>query len=142
VPPLLTRRQRKAAGTSSYAISLCVTASVLAIVLVPLGIALADLVFDADYRMPASRFVPIVLMSVILPLVLGAFVQRFASAVAARIAGPIATLGTVLLVLASLPVIITTLPSVLALVGNGMILSLLLFTLVGLRMRARRSKIF
>lgn len=132
VPPILTWKQKQAAGTSSYAISLCVTASFLAIILVPLAIALADAVFQADYRMPSIRVVPIVLISVIVPLVLGMLVERLAPAVAARIAQPVATLGTVLLILAALPVLFVTLPEVWVLVGRGLLLFLVLFTAFGL----------
>ncbi|MBB3558967.1 BASS family bile acid:Na+ symporter [Rhizobium sp. BK512] len=132
VPPILTIRQSKAAGTSSYAISLCVTASFLAVVLVPLAIALADVVLGERYQMPAIRVVPIVLVSVILPLVLGMMVERFAPVVARQFVQPIARLGTALLILAAVPVLIVTLPATWALVGNGLILSLALFTAFGL----------
>lgn len=132
VPPILTWKQKRAAGTSSYAISLCVTASFLAIILVPLAIALADAVFQAEYRMPSMRVVPIVLISVIVPLVLGMLVERFAPAFSIRIAQPVATLGTVLLILAALPVLFVTLPEVWVLVGRGLLLFLALFTAFGL----------
>lgn len=132
VPPILTWKQRRAAGTSSYAISLCVTASFLAIILVPLAIALADAVFEEDYRMPSIRVVPIVLISVIVPLVLGMLVERLAPAIAARAARPVAITGTVLLVLAALPVLFVTLPEVWVLVGRGLIQFLALFTAFGL----------
>lgn len=132
VPPILTWKQKRAAGTSSYAISLCVTASFLAIILVPLAIALADAVFHEDYRMPSIRVVPIVLISVIVPLVLGMLVERLAPAIAARIAQPVGALGTVLLILAALPVLFVTLPAVWVLVGRGLLLFLALFTAFGL----------
>jgi bile acid:Na+ symporter, BASS family len=132
VPPILTWKQKQAAGTSSYAISLCVTASFLAILLVPLAIALADAVFEEDYRMPSIRVVPIVLISVIVPLVLGMLVERFAPAIAARAARPVAIAGTVLLILAALPVLFVTLPEVWVLVGRGLLLFLALFTAFGL----------
>ncbi|EJJ29197.1 bile acid:sodium symporter family protein [Rhizobium sp. CF142] len=132
VPPILTIRQRKAAGTSSYAISLCVTASFLAVVLVPLAIALADVVLGERYQMPAIRVAPIVLVSVILPLVLGMLVERFSPAVARQFVQPIARLGTGLLILAAVPVLIVTLPATWVLIGNGLILSLALFTAFGL----------
>jgi BASS family bile acid:Na+ symporter len=132
VPPILTWKQKRADGTSSYAISLCVTASFLAVLLVPLAIALADIVFHADYRMPATRVVPIVLISVIVPLVLGMLVERLAPTIAARIAQPVAISGTVLLILAALPVLFVTLPAVWVLVGRGLLLFLALFTAFGL----------
>lgn len=132
VPPILTWKQKQAAGTSSYAISLCVTASFLAVILVPLAIAIADAIFHEGYRMPSIRVVPIVLISVIVPLVLGMLVERFAPAIAARIAQPVAISGTALLILAALPVLFVTLPAVWVLVGKGLILFLALFTAFGL----------
>lgn len=132
VPPILTWKQKQAAGTSSYAISLCVAASFFAIILVPLAIALADVVIQADYRMPSIRVVPIVLTSVIVPLVLGMMVERFTPSTAARIAEPVAIAGTALLIVAALPVLFVTLPAVWVLVGKGLILFLALFTAFGL----------
>ncbi len=132
VPPILTGKQTRAAGTSSYAISLCVIASFLAIVLVPIAMILADMVFKADYRLPAIRVMTIVLISVIAPLALGMLVERFAPAFAARMARPIAIAGTILLIFSAVPVLIMTLPATWVLLGNGLILSLALFTTVGL----------
>jgi BASS family bile acid:Na+ symporter len=132
VPPILPGKQTKAGGTASYAISLLVTASIAAVLLVPATLELLEPIFHADYQMPMMRVAPIVLISVLIPLVLGLLVSHFAPQAALRWAGLISKLAAVLLVLACLPVIFTSWQAVWKLVGDGVILLLALFTCVGI----------
>jgi BASS family bile acid:Na+ symporter len=132
VPPILPTKQARAGGTASYAIGLLVAASAAAIAIVPIAIGLLGPLFHADYRMPVSRVATVVLISVILPLALGAVARRFWPERAARLARPASLAATVLLVLACLPVVFTSWAAFWALVGNGVVVLLVLFTLIGL----------
>jgi BASS family bile acid:Na+ symporter len=132
VPPILPGKQAKAGGTQSYALSLLVVASLAAIVLVPISIELVGRIFHAEFHMPAARVAPPVLITVIAPLVLGVLFRRLFPATAERIAHPISLLAVVLLVAAAIPVIITSGMTFWSLVGNGVVVFLILFTVVGL----------
>jgi BASS family bile acid:Na+ symporter len=59
-------------------------------------------------------------------------VNRLAPALAERIARPVSLLATTLLVAAALPVLFTAWPAIMSMIGNGTLLTLALFTIVGL----------
>jgi BASS family bile acid:Na+ symporter len=132
VPPILPGKQQKAGGTASYSIGLLVAAALFAIVLVPLGVELMGSVFTKDAHMTPVTVAFIVLMTILLPLAAGLGVNRMAPALAARFARPVSLFATVLLVAAALPVLFKAWPAVWSMIGNGTLLALALFTLVGL----------
>jgi BASS family bile acid:Na+ symporter len=82
--------------------------------------------------MPASRVLPSVAVTVIVPLILGVLVRRFAPALAGRIAHPISHFAVILLLVACIPVVITSGRTFWTLVGNGVVVLLVLFTAVGI----------
>lgn len=131
VPPILPGKQTKAGGSTSYVVGLLVTISVLSIVVVPLGIGVISQWFGLGISVPATRIASVVFMSVVLPLVIGLLVRQFAPAFAARIAHPLSIFATVLLIVAFIPVLIKLLPVLMTMVGNGTLLALALFTLIG-----------
>src|SRR6185437_9834591 len=55
VPPLLPRSQLKAGARSEYVLGLLVSHSVLAVVFVPVTVALMDLAFNASARFSAMQ---------------------------------------------------------------------------------------
>lgn len=132
VPPILPKKQLKAGGDGSYAIGLLVAEILLAIILVPLSIEIIGYVFGVAAHVPVARVLPIVLVSVIAPLVFGMLVRRLAPDFAARIAHPLSLAATVLLVLAVLPILFTVSGTVWSLLGNGGLAVLLAFSLLGL----------
>lgn len=131
MPPILPKKQRKAGGTSSYAVGLLAASALAAIVIVPVGIELAGNYFGTDSHMPAGAVAWIVLKTVILPLGVGLFVGRIAPVLAQRFAGPITLVATLLLVVAALPILIRAMPALRSMVGNGTLIVLALFSLVG-----------
>ena len=98
VPPVLPKRALKAGGRESYAIGLLVAGSLLAIVLIPLAMELFQVLFSVPLQMTARSVASLLLSSVIAPLAAGMLLRALAPMLAERIAGPTATLGTVLLV--------------------------------------------
>jgi len=132
VPPILPSKQERAGGTESYAIGLLVSAALFAVVLVPVSIELVGRLFGTGTHVPIGRIVPALLVSVIAPLGLGIVLRALVPAFARRAARPISLLGAGFLVLACLPVLVKTLPAFGAMVGNGVLLVLLAFTLVGI----------
>jgi len=132
VPPILPAKQEKAGGSEAYTLGLLTAAALVAIVLVPASIELIGRSFGIDMHEPASTIASIVLASVIVPLAAGIAVNRFAPDFAAKIARPISIFATVLLIVAFLPVLVFEWPTVWSLVGNGIVLVLAAFTLIGL----------
>jgi BASS family bile acid:Na+ symporter len=132
VPPILPGKQTKAGGTVSYTASLLVTMAALSIIVVPLGIAVVGRSFGFDIGVPPGKIVSIVGMGIILPLVIGLVVRQFAPAFASRLARPLSLFAAVLLVAAFIPVLIKIWPAMMAMIGNGTLVALLVFALVGI----------
>lgn len=132
VPPILPGKQTKAGGSYSYAISLLVAASIVAIVLAPVSVGVAGSIFGLESGISPGKVASIVILSIILPLGAGILMRFWLPEIGERIARPISSAATILLVLAVLPVLFSAWPAVWALTGSGLVLVLVAFTLVGL----------
>ena len=131
VPPILPGKQMKAGGSIDYTIGLLADTAIVAIVLVPLAIEVIGRTFDVEMHEPVGKVATIVFVSIVIPLVLGMLVRRFAHSFAERIAHPIAVLGGVVLVVACIPVLIVATPQLMPLIGNGVLICLVVFSVVG-----------
>ena len=131
VPPFLPTQQLGAGGPSRYVFGLLVATALASIVLVPSWIALIDLAFARDVRIPASKVATIMLVTVLAPLVLGVAARRYAAPFAERIARPVGIAGNVLLAAATIPLLVAVTPLFWPLVGSGVIAALVAFTVVG-----------
>jgi BASS family bile acid:Na+ symporter len=132
VPPILPRRQAKAGGSHDYAIGLLAAAAAAAIIVVPVAILLAGRIFDRTVSVPTGKVALIVLITVLVPLLAGALVRRFFPEFATRAMRPISIVAMILLVTASLPVLFVAWKAMWALIGNGTLVCLALFTIAGL----------
>lgn len=131
VPPILPSKQEKAGGTTSYVAGLLAATAVCAIVLVPLGVVILDHIFGLANHVPAGQIASVVFISVIVPLAIGLAVRHFAPGVAARVARPTSIFATVLLIVAFIPVLVGIWPLLISMVGNGTLMALVLFALIG-----------
>jgi BASS family bile acid:Na+ symporter len=132
VPPVLPRAQLQAGGRASYTVGLLVAAAVVAIVFVPVALAVIGALFGVDARMGPVAVGRIVLATILVPLGLGLAVRRFAPALADRLT-PIASLvGTVLLIAGALPVLFAAWRLIVSLIGNGTVLAFVAFAAFGL----------
>ena len=132
VPPFLPGKQMKAGGTASYSVGLLFAAVLISIVLVPVSIENLGRLFGVAAHVSPSRILPIVLVTAIVPLLCGLALRGLAPDFAARSLRPVSTFATVLLVISVLPILFTKAGAVWAMVGNGTLLVLALFTAVGL----------
>ncbi|MGE3876010.1 MAG: bile acid:sodium symporter family protein [Parvibaculaceae bacterium] len=132
VPPILPMKQEKAGGSVSYTVGLVTAAALCSIIIVPALMALLGTIFEIENAPLMPRVASVVFTSVIIPLAIGMAFRHLAPAIAGRIARPLSLFATVLLVVACLPVLFNTWPMFWQLVGNGVLVSLLLFTLIGL----------
>jgi BASS family bile acid:Na+ symporter len=132
VPPLLPNREGKAGGQASYGIALMALTAALSIVFVPLAIETLERVFGRPFGVPASTIVSMMLAMILVPLAIGVAIRTLAPGVADRIADPVANFARALLVLGALPLLLTTLPAIWHLVGDGAIAAYALFVTAGL----------
>ena len=132
LPPVFANKALKAGGERSYTIGLLVAATLIAIVFIPVALAILEQAFGIPLQMRPAAVVALVFWTLLLPLVLGAGIHRLAPAFAERAGKPITRVGTILLLLVLVPVLIKVWPAMMSLVGNGTLLVMVVFALVGL----------
>jgi len=132
VPPALPNMQTKAGGTASYAISMLTVLALFAVVIVPAGVDLAGKTFTQEIHMTAGAVMPIVLRTVLIPLVLGLMCRKVAPSSAERVARYVSAVATVLLIGGVVPLLFIEWPAMKSMIGSGAFWVLSLFTLVGL----------
>ena len=132
VSPLVPRIEVKAGGRSSYAIGLLFATALLAVVTIPVAVRVVGQVFGQDVEIATHAVAPAVLITVLAPLILAVFVHTFLPTFAERIAGPVGRVGSVLLVIAFVPMAIHAFGGVLALIGNGTIVAIVAWVGAGL----------
>jgi BASS family bile acid:Na+ symporter len=132
VPTLLPMQTVKTEASVAYAIGVLIMGSVLAIVFVPLAMETIARVYSVPVHMAMSSIAAFVFMVVLLPIGLGLAVHRYAPALSQRLADPIARIAGkgVLVFLGSLMVLAA--PAMWTFVGNGAVLAIIAFVLVGL----------
>lgn len=132
VPPILPGRQEQAGGSASYVIGLLAGASIASIIIVPLGMTIVGAIIGIPLHLHAINIASVVFVSVLLPLLAGIAIHTVAPALALRVAKPLSILAAILLVVAVIPVLIYAFPTLWSLVGNGLLIGLLCFTIIGL----------
>jgi BASS family bile acid:Na+ symporter len=132
LPPLFPRKALKAGGGFSYTIGLLVAATLIAIVFIPLAMGLLERAFDIPLQMGPAAVAARVLWTLLLPLAVGVAVHRLAPAFAERVGKPVGQIALVLLLVALVPILIRTWPGMVSLIGNGTVLAMMVFALVGL----------
>ena len=132
VPPVLPGKQRKAGGNVSYAIGLLTLSALVAIVTVPASIAIIGRFFGRDIHVPVGLIFKILAISVLGPLMLGAFFRRMAPALAERLAKPLSTIGSLLLLGAIIPFFGAAWPAIVRQVGEFTLIGIGLFAIAGL----------
>ncbi len=131
IPPILPNKEIKAGAGAREAVGLMVAAGLLAILVVPLGAELMASWFGVDAKVPMGPTAKIVSTTVLLPVLAGLVVRGLAPGAADRLAGPVAKLAALLLVVAALPVLVQTAPAQWRLLGGGTLLAFVLFAVVG-----------
>ena len=132
VPPVLPKKELKAGGSSSYGFGLLVVAGLFAIVFVPLALEVVERVFAVPLQLSPGQVAQIILLTVLAPLGLGLLVKSVAPTLAERIAKPLSSVATVLLLAGALPILFTKWPAIVSLIGNGTLAAIVVFILVGL----------
>jgi BASS family bile acid:Na+ symporter len=132
IPPLLPGREAKAGGHHFYGVALMGTLALLAIAAVPLGVEVLERVFGQSFVTPVPAIVRAVVVVAILPLVAGMAVRARRPAMADSIEKPVRLVARVLLALTVVVMLTATWPAVWAAVGDGTVLAMVAFVVVGL----------
>jgi len=131
VPPIFPKKALKAGGKENYTIGLLVATVALAIVAIPITMEIFQRVTGVPLYMSALSVATKVFATVLTPLLGGIVVRAVASSFADRVTRPIATIAGVLLILGVLPVLFVSMRAILPFLGDGTLLSLAVFALIG-----------
>lgn len=132
VPPLLPHKGLRAGAGRLYTIGLLVAAALFAILFIPVAVALIALAFGRQAHVSAGAVAWVVLISIVGPLAAGMAVRLAARSLAERFADPVGLAATVLLVVCALPIVAARFPDIVAMLGDGTVVAIIAFTLVGL----------
>jgi len=132
VPPILPNALVKAGARTAYASGLLVSHSLLAIVFLPLTVEVMNLLFRAQAHFGPLSVAKETMLTVVLPLTAGIVLHHFLRASTSKLARWIGRVGTILLVIALLPLVVVAWRALQVVTGNGALLALALFVLAGL----------
>ena len=133
LPPLIPNKLTKQGGRPSHAIALMATIALLSIAIVPLLVELLERYSGRSLAVVSPWTVAgIIALSVLLPLAAGMVFRAWLPALADRIEPLASTVGSVLLRLAALALLVTTLPAIWAVIGNGTVIAIVIFVVAGL----------
>ena len=132
VPPTLPKKVSKAVGVAPYGLALMVTAATLSIGYIPLADYLIGRYLNKPFEMDPAAVARLVGLSVLIPLAAGMVFRRFAPALATRIGPSLVRIAEIGLAISLLGILALALPIAWSLVGNGTLMGLTAFVLVGL----------
>lgn len=132
IPPLLPKKGTKAGGEGAYALGLMVMMGLLSVALIPLILMALGTYFHREFGMSPLAIAKVVVVMIVIPLLAGMTVRAAWPALAAKLVGPIALLSLILLLGCAALVLYAVMPAVTHLVGNGTVLAIAAFVIVGL----------
>jgi bile acid:Na+ symporter, BASS family len=132
IPPIMPNKAMRAGGHEDYTIGLLTASAVISVVAIPITMEVVERVTGIPLQMRARAVAQLMLSSVLIPLLAGMTVRRFACSRAEIVAKPIAIVSLVILIVGCLPILFTSVRSILILVGDGTLITLAAFALIGI----------
>lgn len=132
IPPVAPKGQLKAGASESYVTGLLLLASALALVVTPIGVPLAANILHADATVDIGKMAMTLTLSIAAPLVLGLIAGRVFGERINPLSEALRKLGGIMVGIAMLVWVGTTLPAMWAVIGNGTLIALIGIALVGL----------
>ena len=132
VPPVLPNKALKSGGGKSFTIGLLVAVSILSIGVIPMLFRIMEAAFGRTANFSVDTILRTILIGVVIPLAVGMLSRHIAPAISERYAGIVGKIGLVVLILGFLPILFALVPDIWSLIGNGAILAIIGFTLVGM----------
>ena len=131
VPPLIPNRLLKAGGGVSFTFGLLAAVSLLSIIIVPGIIRIMVAVFGLQVKFSETAVLKTIATGIVLPIVIGMIIRYFIPA-SERFAGKLGKIGMIVAVLGLLPILLALLPYMWTVIGNGTILAIIGFAVVGM----------
>ena len=132
VPPILPAEELKAGATKAYAYGLYAALALVTVLVVPMWVAVAGWVYGVAVSVPVEAVASKVGWQVLLPLSTGLALRRLAPRLAAGAAPWVSRLSLALLFVGEVPVFATSWPMMMALVGDGTVLVMVVISAIGL----------
>jgi bile acid:Na+ symporter, BASS family len=132
VPPVLPGKQLKLVHAEGFAIGLFVATSLCSVVIAPGAMALIQRLGYAPTHLAPVDVLRIVVMTALLPLLLGMGIRALWPAVADRLHSIVGHVGTVVLIAAFIPILIGEWPSMRELIGDGTVIAFVAATVLWL----------
>jgi len=131
VPPLMPRKTLKAGVEKQFTFGILAAITLASIVVIPVVFKIVDTLFRERTTVDSYAILRTVFINVVLPIILGLLIRYFAPAFADRVGATLGKVGMIALLVAFLPILLAIIPTMWALIGNGTIIALVVFTLVG-----------
>jgi BASS family bile acid:Na+ symporter len=132
LPPFMPMKDVSAGGRRRYVYGLLVAVSLLAVVLVPVTVAILADTFDIAASIGPGAMLRLILFSIIIPFVVGMLIHHLAPERAERVAPTVNKIAALLLLLSVLPIVAELFPAMLHLIGNGSVVTIALVVVGGL----------
>jgi BASS family bile acid:Na+ symporter len=132
VPPVLPNKQLKLVHAEGFAIGLFVATSIFSIVIAPAVMTLVQHLGYVPRHLTALDVMRIVVVTALLPLLLGMGIRALWPAAAERYHSIVSVVATVLLVIAFLPILIGEWSAMGSLIGDGTLLVIICITVLWL----------
>ncbi len=132
IPPILPNRAVKAGGKENYIIGLLVAISILSVIVIPITLEVFQWVSGKPLGISPGEVFVKVAVTVLIPLIVGILCRTLSVSIADRAAKPLALIGTIVLALCCLPILFTSFKAIMTLIGDGTLLALAAFAVVGI----------
>ncbi len=132
LPPFVPGSQLKAGGRRSYSYGLYVAFAVLTVVVVPATVAVLNRFFGADAEVSLAVLGRTVLLSVLVPLIIGMLINARWPDLAARMAPILSTASMAVLLLIVVLLVVRVWPAMMTLIGNGTVLSVVVISVAAI----------
>ena len=131
VPPFVPKKELMVGGRGAYVISLLSLAAVFSMAFLPVVASLFGQWFHHPAEVPPTKVAEIVLLTILIPLLLGITLHARMPALAAKAARPAGLIGLVVLVVCLVPLLIRLWPLISSFVGDGTVVTLAAIALAG-----------
>jgi bile acid:Na+ symporter, BASS family len=132
LPPLLTNKLTKVGVKESYALGLLIAVGLLAILFVPVAMEILEKFANVPLSMSVASIAALVSMTVLIPIGIGIAVHALFRERTERLVKPISQIAAISLLACLAAILVSAAPAIWALVGNGTVIALALFIVVGL----------
>lgn len=132
VPPLLPKKQLKSGGEGAYILGLLVSAAVVSVLVMPVGLSLLGSVFGRELHAGAGTIAKTLAITVVGPMLLGLIAQKILGARAEPLSHVVGRIGMWMLVIGALGALVILAPALWRVVGEGTLLAMLVVIIAGL----------